>query len=141
MMFDMLAYALLLIGTPYGWGKDGGGQYDCSGFVQELLKFDGIDPRGDQTSQNLFDKLRLNYPTYIVNPTKHLQRKSVLFFGQSIGNIRHVSMAYDNMRMIEAGGGNRTTRTIQDAINHSAMVRMRPIDARPDLVALIVLPQ
>lgn len=138
-MFDLVTYALLFIGTPYIWGGnsliDGG--VDCSGFIQQILKSENIDPRGDQTAQALFNELKGKYETHSVNPVTHIKRNHLLFFGTTTDRISHVALAISERQLVESGGGGSRTKTLADAIKHDAMVRVRPISNRRDLVAVI----
>ena len=141
MILNLINYAMLFIGTPYGWGKDGGGQFDCSGFIQEVLSSEGIDPRGDQTAQTLHDILKNEFKQYdfVKFDPNPIKIGSILFFGSSKGKIWHVAMAIDSKRMIEAGGGTSKTLSKEDAANHGAMVRIRQIANRRDLISIIEL--
>lgn len=132
---SLIEYAKSFIGTRYQWGGNGGGAFDCSGFVQEILASHGFDPSGDQTAQQLYDQLcGMGYVQQIIT-------NSVLFFGKSKTNISHVAFHIGNSRMIEAGGGGSRTTDSQDAIDSGAMVRIRPILSRSDLVAGIYIPE
>lgn len=129
----MIAYAFEFVGTMYRWGGSSPMEgFDCSGFCQELLMSIGIDPRGDQTAQGLYNFLSKHYP-------KGIDRGSVLFFGEATDKITHIAVAVDDDHMIEAGGGNSSTTNAQKAIIQQAFVRVRPIKNRSDLVAAIKL--
>ena len=52
---NAINYAKLFIGKPYLWGGEGPEGYDCSGFIQEVLSCIGLDPKGDQTAQGLYN--------------------------------------------------------------------------------------
>jgi len=131
-----LLYAMSFTGVPYLWGgnsvMDG---VDCSGYVQECLAAIGEDPPGDQTAQSLYD--------YFESKQRYSKRRSlegrILFFGKDIDHITHVAIALNDHLMIESGGGDSTTETREDAIKRRAMVRVRPISNRRDLVAEIAL--
>lgn len=127
----LLAYAMQFVGKPYGWGKEGPSQFDCSGLVQELLRSVGMDPPGDQTAQTLYD---------------HFEKKgtwekhgagALVFYGKSHTQITHVAMMVDNYRVIEAGGGGSKTLTEADAERDKAYVRIRLLTHRPDKIAVI----
>lgn len=118
---QMIEYSKLFVGKPYIWGGNGP-QFDCSGFVQELLASIGLDPKGDQSSQTLHD--------FLVHDHRFKQGQGVgalLFYGKNVGGIYHVSMQINQGQMIEAGGGDSTTLTIGEASRRGAMVRVRPI--------------
>lgn len=125
---DAIDYGIKFIGIKYTWGGDSAEEgYDCSGFIQELLASQGIDPRGDQTAQALYD-IFIHKNPYVNIQTP--RRGYILFFGKSISQISHVSMAIDDKLMLEAGGEGRTPTS-------KGMVRVRPIANRSDLVAII----
>jgi len=135
-MSRMINYAMNFLGTPYRWGGNSPTLgYDCSGFVQELLASEGIDPPGDQTAQALADFIQTKGIT-VQLPIMG----SLLFFGKSKTQITHVAVAISPFQMIEAGGGDSTTVTNEIADKQGAMVRIRPISRRNDLV-LIIMPR
>jgi len=120
MITFMLIYAESLLGAPYIWGGNGP-FFDCSGYAQEVLASVGIDPPGDQTAQALHDHIKKkNWPTDIVEG-------SILFYGRDTKHISHVAIVKDEHFMLEAGGGNSKTLTVEDAVKQGAMVRQRPI--------------
>ena len=127
----MVDYAKSFIGTPYKWGGSGAGGFDCSGFIQEVLSCVGLDPKGDQTAQNLYN--------YFINKGKGngISKGSLLFWGKSNNKITHVSLAIDFWHHIEAGGGGRLTTNLKEAQRTGAMVRIRPITSRRDLFSAI----
>jgi cell wall-associated NlpC family hydrolase len=130
-----LAILMSHIGVPYKWGGNNRLEgFDCSGFVQEGLMSIGLDPRGDQTAQGLFEILSQIHNVKFINEPL---RGDILFFGKDAESITHTAVAINSVLMIEAGGGGRNTTTIEDAKAHSAMVRVRPI--RKDLVRIVEL--
>jgi cell wall-associated NlpC family hydrolase len=133
-MYHLIDYAKSFIGKPYGWGKEGPFQYDCSGYVQEVLRSVGIDPPSDQTAQALYD--------HFSNPNSGARLGGrgpgyLCFYGKSVKEIKHVAFMIDNYRVTEAGGGGSNTRTPEDAARDQAMIRMRPYNARGDFVASV----
>lgn len=129
------ATALSFLGKPYVWGGDDPiNGFDCSGLVQEILASVGMDPKGDQTAQGIYD---------IFNPIgTPLERGlgALAFYGKSIKEITHIAMLLDEEHIIEAGGGGSKTLTAQDAIRQNAFVRIRRVDNRSDLVAIVMPP-
>lgn len=115
--------ALRLVGCPYVYGGDTPMGLDCSGLVQILLAVGGADLPGDQTAHNLFD--------YFSQPENYLSREpqlgALIFFGNPRKKIHHVGMCLDRRRMIEAGGGGEHIKTVQDAIQARAFVRIVPL--------------
>lgn len=133
-MERLVKYAMTLVGIPYLWaGNSPSFGYDCSGLVQELLASEGIDPIGDQTAQALLDHFR-NQGSLLPIP----QAGALLFFGKSATQISHVALAINYFQMLEAGGGDSTTTTREIAAKQGAMVRVRPISRRKDLVSIIM---
>ncbi len=127
----MIEYAKTFIGTPYKWGGEGVAGFDCSGFIQEVLRCVGMDPKGDQTAQGLYNHFIKNSKGSGIAPG------SVLFWGKDIDRITHVSLAINFFHHIEAGGGNSKTINLDVAERQGAMVRIRPLKSRKDLIAAI----
>ena len=128
---DYVDYGKLFIGVPYKWGGQHPAEgYDCSGFVQEVLSIDGVDPAGDQTAKGLYEKITAGALSSY-SPA-NIKRNDLLFFGNPI---THIAIAVDANSMLEAGGGNSKTVDIKTAVTQQAMVRIRPI--RKDLTAVL----
>lgn len=125
-------YSMQFIGKPYVYGGELPAPPDCSALCQELLRSCGEDPAGDQTAQGLFD-------WFNTRGRWNVQKCGALvFYGSSAKNISHVAMLLDPYRVVEAGGGDSTTRTEADAMKRpGAMVRVRLMDHRKDRVAII----
>ena len=129
MQMTLSEYACHFIGVDYQWGGDSVEEgYDCSGFIQEVLSSKGLDPKGDQTAQALYNH-------FIAKGKKNAlpSEESLLFFGKSKDKITHVALALNGHQMIEAGGEGRVSTT-------KGMVRIRPISNRNDLIAAIEIP-
>lgn len=127
----LLSLAIKLIGIPYKWGGNNPlTGYDCSGLCNDLLRAQGIvGNRQDLTAYGLHN--------FLVNTRKW--RKSeicdlgdIIFYGPNVKGIRHCAMALDQNFMIEAGGGDSTTLTLEQAQQKNANVRIRQIDYRKD---------
>ena len=132
---DMVDYGLLFVGRPYIWAGnclvEGA---DCSGFVSELLKAVGHIPGyADYSSQMMYERLEGKQSLMFA------KRNAILLFGKSIDRITHVAVAIDDKLMLEAGGGNITTIDRDAAIRDNAMVRIRPINNRKDLLGVFEL--
>lgn len=122
------------LNIPYRWGGDDPIKgYDCSGLVQELLAMIGIDPKGDQTAQGLYDHFNSTSDVNKLNMTTG----SLCFYGESTSKISHVGMILDDDYMIEAGGGGSKTNSLDDAAAQNAYIRIRPFTTRRDLVAVL----
>ena len=129
----LVQYALSFVGTPYKWGGSNSLEgLDCSGLVQSILASAGIDPPGDQTAQSLFD----HFDKLGATPNRH-GPGSLAFYGQSVTKITHVAFMLDTYRVLEAGGGGHLTLTFEDAARQSALIRIRKINHRNDLVAVL----
>lgn len=129
LLLELLQY----LGTPYKWGGSNPVEgFDCSGFVQWVLKSSGSDPKGDQTAQALYNEL-----TKKRSPTNQQKLGTIVFYGESVTKITHVAIAIDPYRVIEAGGGDSLTITREDAAKANACVRIRLVNARNDLVARV----
>lgn len=122
------------LGKPYVWGAEGPEAYDCSGFVQCALQLLGLDPSGDQTAEGLYRFFDRGRSTEVTVQQSRLG--DLAFFG-SDESISHVALAWGDEKMLEAGGGGRTTTSIAIAREQGAEVRIRPIARRADLVAIL----
>jgi len=118
--------AFSFLGKPYLWGGDDPmAGFDCSGFCIEVLKSVGALPlRGDWTAHSLS---KLWPETY--NPSF-----GCLAFWGSSAKITHVEFMLDNKYSIGASGGGSKTKTVQDAINQNAYIKIRPIKHRQPLM-------
>jgi len=129
----VLTYAESLLGTPYKWGGSNPMEgFDCSGLVVELMKSAGELRWNDNlTAQQLYD--------HFADKGSHGLRQpgTLAFYGRSVTEITHVGFMVSHYQMIDAGGGDRLTLTVEDAIAKNAFVRMRHVDFRRDLVGTI----
>ena len=88
-----LAWALAQRGTPYRWGGEGGGGFDCSGLVQAAFAAAGVAlPR---VAQDQFDA----GPPVGPGP---LEPGDLVFFGTGPGGVDHVGMALGDGLMVDA---------------------------------------
>ena len=119
-------YAKHFIGTPYEWSGDNPQGADCSGFVGMVYRGVGLlGNREDISSQMFFDRWQQHR---VHNPTPG----AFVVFGKQHSEITHIALIIDDEHILEAGGGNRTTKTPGDADKQNAFVRMRPINTRKD---------
>jgi cell wall-associated NlpC family hydrolase len=128
----LVEYALTFVGKPYRWGGDDAIEgFDCSGLAQELLASVGMDPPGDQTAQGLYNYFegRGERNVYLAG--------ALAFYGDSVTKITHVAVLMDQYRVIEAGGGGSKTTSEAAAAAQNAYVRLRPVNHRDDLIAVI----
>lgn len=125
-------WLLTFLNIPYHWGGSNPLQgLDCSGLVQLLLGWFGLDPPGDQTANGLY----LHFQKY--GKTVDATDLGTLCFYGKPDDVTHVTMAIDGQRMIEAGGGGSKTITAQIAAQQGAYVKISRIARRADLVARI----
>lgn len=131
----IVAEARTWLDTPYIWGGQSRAGVDCSGFVQCVLSKFGLDPPEDQTAQGLHDHFASQEGV-----TKDVRSPGALvFFGKDTKHISHVGFVLDESYMIEAAGGNSLCRTVEDALQKNAKVKISRIDRRNDLAAIIGL--
>ncbi len=132
---DMLIdYAMQFVGKPYKYGGNNPmqGGMDCSGYVCEIFRFAGVvGNKEDLTASGLYLKFEHT-------GTHGIRGPGVLaFFGPSLTNITHVAFMVDAYRILEAGGGDSSTDTIEEAAARNAMVRGRTLAYRGDLVGTL----
>ena len=128
---EIVSYAKSFIGTPYKWGGDNPIEgFDCSGFVLETLRAFGLFSSADCTAQGIYDTLMER------NGSSSLMMGAILFFGADEKSINHVAICLNDKFMLEAGGGDSSTITREDAAKKNAFVRVRPI--RANLIAAIM---
>jgi len=90
-----VAYALAQLGTPYLWGGEGAGGFDCSGLVQAAYAAAGVSlPR---VAQAQYDATAPN-PV----PLDRLQPGDLVFFGASTSAITHVGIVVSPGQMVDA---------------------------------------
>lgn len=108
------------INTPYVWGG-----IDCSGLVLEALQSVGLISSGeDYTAHSLYLKLKVTH--------KVTDRPvfGALAFWFRDGRAIHVAMLVNELQVCEAGGGDESVKTEDDARRRNAYVRIRPLDYR-----------
>ena len=128
----LISVAISQIGVAYKWGGSNPLQgFDCSGFVQWVLRSAGIDPPGDQTAQALYNAFERD------STPNSYTAGALAFYGKSVSEITHVGLLIDPYRMIEAGGGGKLTLTREDAAACGACVRVSLVKSRKDLVAVL----
>lgn len=129
-----LEYAKSFLGTNYLWGGNNVLQgFDCSGFVQEVLASIGMDPKGRQNSQLLFEHFRLNG-----KQSSGPVPGALAFYGKNSQDISHIAICLSAYQIIEAGGGSSSTTSRDMAARVGATVRIRPVEHRKDIVAYFI---
>ena len=102
--------ALAQVGTPYVWGGEEPGGFDCSGLVQYSYAAAGIElPRTAQTQYDHGPLLPL-----VTDPSFGLAPGDLVFFGSDTRHVEHVGIALGQGRMV-------------DAPHTGALVRVEPI--------------
>lgn len=135
-MFALFSVADSFLNIPYKWGGNNPWEgYDCSGFVIAVLRSAGEQPPVDVTAQGLFD--------YFSSGKAHWDvwtAGSLIFFGNSATDIRHVGIMRDQYRMYESAGGDHTTTTLLEAIRRDARVKISLIADRKDIFKAVLRP-
>ena len=89
-----VAWALAQRGTPYRWGGEGPGGFDCSGLVQAAYDVAGVAlPRVAQDQYDVGPRLAPDAP---------LRPGDLVFFGSSPGAVDHVGMVVGEGEMVDA---------------------------------------
>jgi cell wall-associated NlpC family hydrolase len=111
-------------GIPYIWaGSNPKIGFDCSGFIVWILQVFNILPPGDWGSAALYDKLTV---------TESPIAGDLVFYGKN--NVTHVMMLIENGLCIGASGGDSSTTTEDIAKTKNAMVKIKRVGYRSDLL-------
>jgi cell wall-associated NlpC family hydrolase len=95
-------FALAQIGTPYLWGGEGPGGFDCSGLVQAAYQAAGIAlPRVAQQQYDAGPRLQ---------PGEAVQPGDLVFFGADTRQIKHVGIVVGPGEMVDAPHAGATVR-------------------------------
>jgi cell wall-associated NlpC family hydrolase len=95
-------FALAQIGTPYVWGGEGPGGFDCSGLVQAAYQAAGIAlPRVAQQQYDAGPRLQ---------PGEALQPGDLVFFGSDAHHVTHVGIVVGAGEMVDAPHSGATVR-------------------------------
>ena len=129
---DTVRYAYKFKGIPYIWG---GNSFltglDCSAYALHIAFFAGLAPALDKTAQGLYSHLSA------MDLRSGATQGAFIFYGQSKWNITHVDFMISCSEVIGAIGGNSSTKTISDAAERQAMVKIRTLGYRSDIVAAV----
>lgn len=121
-----LKVAFSYLGTPYIWGGENPKGFDCSGLMIECLQSVGLIRRGeDLTAQGLWNRFFNYFDEPEIKPGD-------LVFWHSLSSRRiiHVEMLISDELSIGASGGGSTTKTLADAWNRNAYIKIRPFMGR-----------
>jgi cell wall-associated NlpC family hydrolase len=89
-----VAYALAQLGTPYLWGGEGAGGFDCSGLVQAAYAAAGVGlPRVAQAQYDAGPAVTAGQP---------LQPGDLVFFGADPAHVTHVGIVVSPGEMVDA---------------------------------------
>lgn len=92
---EVCEFSRNFLGTPYVWGGRSSFGYDCSGFVQMLYRRMGLSLPRDAKDQYQWKGF-----THI--PLEKVQKGSLVFFGPSAEQIRHVGFCLSSNEFIHA---------------------------------------
>ena len=131
---EIILYAALqYLGKPYLIGGEGPDGFDCSGLTRAITRPLEILPRYDTTAQAQYDYLKGAGAQYGV-----FAPGAFAFYGEDEKSITHVAILISPTMVIEAGGGDRTTKTVDDANKRNAQVRLSGVYQRSDLVSVLL---
>lgn len=121
---DLYVYALTKYHMPYEWGGSGPGAFghygfDCSGLVEDYLKFGGIAFKTRMNSREL-------YTYFSTTGLAPRGRGDLCFFGTA-DNVCHVGWRIDDKIIISAAGGGSHVTTLSKATLLNARVEIEPI--------------
>lgn len=128
----MFEYALSMLGTHYVWGGNTPDEgLDCSGYMCEVLRAYGHIDNQDYNAKMLHRvfllKANKTCPTFDECESENF----LVFYGEDEEKITHVGMFNQYyLTYVESGGEGRQAST-------KGFVRVRPIDHRDDIVAMI----
>lgn len=92
---ELIELARRFLGRPYTWGGRSAAGYDCSGFVQMLVRQGGVDLPRDAKPQALWDKVASV-------ERSALRPGDLLYFGPSMEKINHTGFYIGDGAFIHA---------------------------------------
>jgi cell wall-associated NlpC family hydrolase len=118
-----VAYALTQLGTPYLWGGEGAGGFDCSGLVQAAYAAAGVAlPR---VAQAQYDATATSAVSL-----DQVQPGDLVFFGASTSAITHVGIVVSPGEMVDAPHTGADVR-IESYSWPDLVAATRPTEAQP----------
>lgn len=123
----MMQIAWTHMGTWYKWGGDDPSGFDCSGLAMECLQSVGlVGSKEDMTAQGMWTRFALEQNKQVANPYEGC----LVFWQDDLGNAIHVEICINEQLAIGAKGGGSFVRTVEDAIERNAFIKVRPIHTR-----------
>lgn len=113
-----IAIAKRFLGVTYTWGGTSAFGYDCSGFMQMIMRQRGILMPRDADQQAAWTGVQPVEP-------KELQPGDLLYFGSSVNDITHTGMYIGNRQFIH------------DTIHEHPMVQIGNLDEAPWTTLLV----
>ena len=132
-MNDSIDYMMQFAGVPYIFGGNNPMTgWDCGALLTEWLKVTGEIPyNADLSAQMIFDKYERNSTSGLFT------RGAIAFYGSEVRKISHVGLLLNSYQMLEAGGGDHTTTTLEEAKKRGAMTRVRLVHYRKDFIVTL----
>lgn len=126
-----LEIAWRYLGKPYRWGGDDPmAGFDCSGFIVEILQSVGlIARRKDFTAHGLWEFFSAQ-GCQIEGPADPYDGCLVFYSQFPATPAIHVEMCLNGKLSIGASGGGSSTKSLQDAIDRNAYIKIRPFRSR-----------
>jgi cell wall-associated NlpC family hydrolase len=118
-----VAFALAQLGTPYLWGGEGAGGFDCSGLVQAA--YAAADVSLPRVAQAQYDATAIS-----AVPFDQLQPGDLVFFGASTAAITHVGIVVSPGEMVDAPHTGAVVR-IESYAWPDLLAATRPSGAQP----------
>ena len=117
-----VAYALAQLGTPYLWGGEGAGGFDCSGLVQAAYAAAGVRlPRVAQAQYDAGPPVPAGQPLAVGD---------LVFFGADPADVTHVGIVVSPGEMVDAPHSGAVVR-IEPYSWADYLGATRPVGAQP----------
>lgn len=130
----LIAYLRSYLHVPYIYGGNDSYGIDCSGLaLMPLKKYGIVGLHDDLSAQGIYDRLR-GVGFQVKSPSRSFPAGTYLFYGDSLAKIEHVAIAVDFYSVIEAGGGNSRTDSVEKARKIGACVREVSVHHRSDFL-------
>lgn len=132
----LVAEANSVVGAPYVWGGNSPSSgFDCSGFVEWLLKRLGlVAPSFSVTADDLYRKHTRPIPA------SEVKAGDLAFYGTP-DRVHHVMLVVgDGKNLVGASGGDRSTTSPAIAAQQGAAVKYRPISSERGILSFGRLP-